>query len=499
MSLRVPGVRRAAACAIVLLLATIRVGGNTPRLSEALRDGNRATAQALLRSGVNVNTTDPDGTTPLHWAVRNDDLEIVRLLLRAGAHVRAANRYGATPLSLAAINGNPEMIATLLAAGADPNTSVAKGQTVLMMAARTGNPSAVKVLLDHGARVEAREWELGENALMWAASENHADVVKLLVTHGADVNSRSNHLSFPRDQFGLEGVPTFLPKGEWTPLMYAARDGATDAARVLAESGADLNAVDPENATALLRAITNSHYDTAAVLIEHGADTNIPDAAGMGPLYAAVDMSTLGEVYGRPPRHVADTHSVLDIVTMLLEHGADANATLKTPTLTRAHTPGDFTLGPGTTPLMRAAFHGDYRAMEILLAHGADVSLAQKSGGTALMLASGLGRGTSAFSEDVGTDSDLFNAAKIAIEHGADVNAVNDQGATALHYAARAGLNSVVSLLAQHGARLDVKDRQGHTPADAALGLGGRGRAGGPAPVHKDTAALVARLLEERR
>jgi ankyrin repeat protein len=391
------------------------------------------------------------------------------------------------------------MIAVLLAAGADPNTAVSKGQTVLMTAARTGNPAAVKVLLDHGARVEAREWELGENALMWAASENHADVVKLLIARGADVNSRSNHLSFPREQFGLEGVPTFLPKGEWTPLMYAARDGAADAARVLADSGADLNAVDPEHATALLRAITNSHYDTAAVLIEHGADTNIADTAAMGPLYATADMNTLGEVYGRPPRHVTDRHTALDVLTMLLEHGADANAALKTPTLTRAHTPGDFTLGTGTTALMRAAFHGDYRAMEILLAHGADATLTQKSGGTALMLASGLGRGTSAFAEDYGTENDLFNAAKLAIEHGADVNAVNDQGAAAVHYAARSGLNSVITLLAQHGAKLDVKDKQGHTPAEAALGVGGRGRAGGPAPVHQDTAALVTRLLGARR
>jgi ankyrin repeat protein len=482
---------------VVLLLLTVTVGGSTPRLTDVLRDGNRAAARALLRSGANVNAADADGTTPLHWAVRNDDIDMVRLLLRRGARVRVANRYGATPLSLAALNGSAGMITVLLAAGADPNSVVSKGQTVLMTAARTGNPAAVKVLLDHGARVDAREAELGETALIWAASENHADVVRLLIAHGADVNERTTRLSFPRQQFGLEGVPTFLPTGDWTPLMYAARDGAADAAAVLAEAGADLNAVDPEHATALLRAIMNAHYDTAAVLIADGADTNIVDTAGMGALYAAVDMNTLGEVYGRPPRRPRDRHTALDIVAMLLEHKADPDAQLQKPTLTRAHTPGEPTLGTGTTPLMRAAQHGDYRAMEILLAHGADVSLTQKSGGTALMLAAGLGRGQSAFSEDVGTETDLFNAAKIAIEHGADVNAVHESGATPVHYAARAGLNSIVTLLAQHGARLDVKDKQGHTPAEAALGAGGRGRAGGPAPVHQDTASLIERLLED--
>jgi ankyrin repeat protein len=469
---------RVSSSVVFIIAATITLGGSSARLTDAVRAGNRETVRTLLRTKAAVNSPDPDGTTALHWAVRNDDVQTARLLLRAGAHVNAANRYGATPLSIAAVNGSAPMIDLLLEAGANPNQVISKGQTVLMTAARTGNPAAV-------------------NALMWAAAENHADVVRLLIAHGADVNARSTKLSFPRDQFGLEGVPTFLPKGDWTPLMYAARDGAADAARVLAEAGADLNAVDPENATALLRAIDNSHYDTAAVLIDRGADTNIADSVGMGPLYAAVDMNTLGEVYGRPPRQVHDTHTALDVMSMLLEHGANPNAALQKPTLTRAHTPGDPTLGTGTTPVMRAAFHGDAAAMEVLLAHGADVSMKQKNGGTALMLASGLGRGTSAFAEDVGTETDLFNAAKVAIEHGADVNAVNDAGATAVHYAARSGLNSVVNLLAQHGAKLDVKDKQGHTPADAAMGLGGRGRAGGPAPVHQDTAALIKRLLGE--
>ena len=90
---------------------------------------------------------------------------------------------------------------------------------------------------------------------------------------------------------------------------------------------------------------------------------------------------------------------------------------------------------------------------------------------------------------------DLFKAAQVAIEHGADVNAANDSGLTAAHYAAQSGLNSVVRLLAQRGAALGVKDKQGRTPADVARGVGGRGRAGGPPVVHKDTAELIQQLL----
>jgi ankyrin repeat protein len=485
--------------AATVLASGIAASGDALKLSDAVKAGNRIAVRAMLRSKADVNAAEADGTTALHWATQNDDLEMVRLLLTAGARVGTANRYGVTPLSLAALNGSATMIEALLAAGADPNTVVSRGQTVLMTAARSGHVAAVRALLDHGASAAAQEDLLGETALTWAVAENHADIVALLLKAKADPNQRSKAVTWPKDNFGLEGVPTYLPKGGWTPLMYAAREGATEAARTLAEAGADLNAVDAENTTALVRAITNSHYDTAAALIAAGANPNLADNAGMAALYAATDMSSLGEVYGRPPRRVNDTHSPVDIITLLLEHGADPNVRLKSPLLTRAHTPGDPVLGEGATPLMRASKNGDYRAMEALLRHGADVTLKVKNNSTVLMYACGLGRGTSAFAEDVGSESDLLKAATLALEYGADATAANDQGATALHYAGQSGLNSVVRLLAAYGAVLDAKDKQGRMPADSAMGVGGRGRAGGPAIVHRDTAELINQLIAERK
>jgi ankyrin repeat protein len=487
--------------ATVIVSLVIAVGslaaGQATTLREAVRAGNRAAVRALLQQRVNVNAPDADGTTALHWAVRGNDGEIVTALLRAGANANAANTYGMTPLTLAATNGNTAITQALLAAGADPNKPAARGQTPLMTAARAGSAPTVQALLDKGARVDAREELLGEQALMWAAAENHGDVVTMLLSRGADVNARSNALKFPKDQFGLEGVLTALPKGEWTALMYAARDGAPDAARALARGGADLNAADPEGTTALVRAIINSHYDTAAVLIEEGANPNVADGSGMAALYAAVDMSSLGEIYGRPLRTVADRHTVLDVIELLLARGADVNARLKRATLMRNHTPGEGTLGEGATPLMRAAKHGDYRAVEILLKHGADVSLKQRQGSTALLFASGFGRGQSAFAEDVGTEAELFKAVQLLVEHGADVTVNNDAGGTVMHFAAQSGLNSVVKYLAGKGAPLDQKDKQGRTPVDVANGVGGRGRAGGPPIIHKDTAALIQQLIQQ--
>ena len=219
-----------------------------------------------------MNAAEADGTTGLHWAVRADDLETVRLLLRAGADAKAANRYGVTPLSLAAINGNPAVIEALLGAGADPNASLSDGQTMLMIAARTGTPEAIAMLAAHGANVNARESVLGENALIWAAAEDHPAAIRALIARGADVNARSNALTFPRRDFGdgKSGRFTVLPRGGWTPVMYAARQDAKGAVRALAEAGADLNLTDPDGTNALTLAIINAHYDAGGAAARHG-------------------------------------------------------------------------------------------------------------------------------------------------------------------------------------------------------------------------------------
>jgi ankyrin repeat protein len=463
-------------------------------LSDAVQKGDRPSVRSLLKNHADVNAADPDGTTPLAWAVRADDLETVQLLIHAGANAKAANRYGVTPLSLAATNRNAVMIDVLLKAGADPNAILPGGQTILMTAARTGNPQAVQILLAHGAQVNARESSYGETALMLAVSENHAAAARILIEHGADVNARSNPLPSSQDRFGLEGVLTILPHGSWTPLMFAARQGSLDATRALIEAHAEPNATDPDGTTALVLAIINGHYDTAALLAEHGADPNIADSTGMAALYAAADMNTLGEIYGRPDRPSTSKISALDLMKVLLAHGANANAQLKLPTLFRAHTPGEGTLAEGATPLMRAAKNGDAPAMRLLLDHGADPSIQQKNRTTALMLAAGQGRGLGVFAKDYATEAALLEAVKVLVARGVDVNAANDNGQTAMHFAAQAS-DGIVQFLAEHGARLDVKDKQGRTPMDMALGVGLRGRAGGPPTVREGTAALLRQLM----
>jgi hypothetical protein len=73
------------------------------------------------------------------------------------------------------------------------------------------------------------------------------------------------------------------------------------------------------------------------------------------------------------------------------------------------------------------------------------------------------------------SETQVLDAVKIALIRGSDVNAVNKAGDTALHSAASLGFDSVVRLLADNGANVNVKNKRGQTP------LGTLIRARGPA------------------
>ena len=280
--------------------------------------------------------------------------------------------------------------------------------------------------------------------------------------------------------------------------MYAAREGAVEATRALAEAGADLNLTDPEQTPALLRAIVNVHYDVAGVLVEHGADPNLADTSNMAALYAVAEMETIGEIYGRPARRFTDKLDGVALVKLLLAHGAKPNAQLRTATIQKNHTPGEGTLGNGATPLMRAAKGGDYRIMQVLLDAGADPTMRTEQRRDR---ADDRGRpGARRWRLPEGRrhrGRHVPVRSKLCLDRYVDPNVTNDAGQTALHFAVRTS-DALVKLLADKGATLDVKDRQGRTPLDYARGVGVRGRAGGAAPDRTSTVALLSKLLAEQ-
>jgi ankyrin repeat protein len=445
-----------------------------------------------------ADSASPDGTTPLHLAVRADDLAKVDKLLAAGADAKAANRYGITPLYLACENANPAIIERLLKAGADPNSTSTEGETALMTVARTGVVAAAKVLLDHGAKVDAREEWHGQTALMWAVNEEHPAMIRELIAHGADVNAVSNINKWER-QNTAEPREKWLPSGGLTPLLFAARQGCVECEQVLLDAGAKINTVDPDGISPVLIAIINGHYDAAGFLLNNGADPNLADETGRTALFSAVDFNTMPASNRPSPKVIDNKLSSLDLIALLLDKGANVNAQLKKqqPYRVKLDRGDDTMLTTGTTPLLRAAKAGDVPAMRLLLAKGADPKLATRAGITPLMAAAGLGSKEEDTTGRFKTEADAIESIKLCLDAGVDINATNGQGQTALHAAALKGYNKVVQFLADHGASLNAKDKQGKTPLDAALGQAGGsgGFDGSRRDVHESTADLLKKLM----
>jgi ankyrin repeat protein len=463
--------------------------GASSETADAAQRQDWQTVRSLAARKADVNATQPDGTTALEWAAHWNDLDAVKALLNSGANPKLANRYGVTPLSEAAAAGNAPMIEALLSAGADPKTLTTQdGETVLMTAARSGSADAVEVLLAHGADVNAKENYRGQTALMWAAAEHHPAVVKILLDHGADwkVLSLARETSIPKLSAASSVTP--MARGGLTAFHFAAREGDIDTARVMLDAGVDMNQVDADNTSPLVVSILNKKYTFAKFLLDRGADPNLADVRGRAALYAAVDMRN--EDYSALPNHKEDDPlPSLDLIVVLLERGANPNAQLTKAIAGRSGMDaGDTTLGPGTTPLMRAARAGDAAAMRALLGKGADPKLTTKDGNDALQFAAGVGYRDK---NTKGSESEALEALKLAVSLGMDINRENNRGETALHGAASRGADTIVQYLVQQSAGLNAKSKQGFTPLDYAMGKNVVAQL--PVP-HDSTVELIRKL-----
>jgi ankyrin repeat protein len=481
--------------AVIALAATASAAVDT-RLVSAVKMGDSATAAALLARKADPNGAEPDGTTPLHWAVRNDDAALVGRLLKAGADGKAANRYGVTAIALACESGNPAIIEQLLKAGVSANATGPLGETALHTCARAGKTAAARLLIASGATIDVVESWRGQTPLMWAAGGGHAETMRMLIEAGADVNARSALQNWER-QRTQEPRDKWLPPGGLTPLLFAAREGCVECVKVLLDARADVNIVDAESHSAMILALINGHVDVAAELIKGGIDVNLADRVGRTALYAAVDLHTVPGSNRPAPRETDDVLTSVDVIKMLLEKGAAVDAPLRAqlPYRTKLDRGGDGVLGPGTTPLIRAAKAGDVTVIKLLLDKGANVKASTRAGVNALMMAANVGTREEDMTGRNKTAKDALETVNVLLAAGADLDGSDTQGRTALHGAALWGLTDVVRVLHARGANINQQDKRGYTPLDAAEGKSGGfgfdGRAGVERP---ETAKLIREL-----
>ena len=491
---------------LMALMASGVWAANDARLVQAAQAGDAAAVRARLAEGADVNSTDPEGSTALHWAIHRDDAALVDVLLSAGANPNLASRYKIAPLTLAAQNGNTALVQRLLKAGASPDSVSEEGQTVLMTAARNGRAEIVRALLAAGAKVNAAEEFRGQTALMFAAGEGNTAAAELLLEFGADLKAKS--------------------KAGLTPLLFAVRNNRYDAAKYLLQRGASANEALPDGTAALNMAVLNADFDLAALLLDNGADPNHADPRGH-PLHVVVWLHKPGAppdfaMNGLDPQPVATPSGRLrhlDIAKILLEKGADPNALVAlkegrfAPGGGLSRNPPLLQVGrhylsyEGATPFYLAARNGDIAMMRLLAQFGADPKRTTKHGVTPLMAAACLDyyEGETAGPYSGVPEAERLEAVKFAHQLGNDINGRTNFGTytmigtpqdtllrypdniqdllnlsvgdmrfnqmTPLHGAAICNQPSIVEYLIEQGAVLNAKNQLGWTPLMITGGL----------------------------
>ncbi len=412
-----------AACVATVCVATASLtmsaapeGAVTSVAAAAERQDVKA-LKALLAGGGDVNASQGDGMTALHWAAINGNTEIAAMLLYAGADAQATTRLGGyTPLHLASKAGKAEVIASLVEHGARVNATTSTGATALMLAAGAGSADAVRMLIEHKADLNAADSANGETALMFAAAQDRVDAVRELLTHHADAarvskvtdlsgvvapeeflqnsirdaqNAKSAAVNGTKPPAvvpagadkGVAGVTRAYSfnellgkQGGMSALHFASRQGSMRSVQALVEGGAPIDAVSADGVSPLLIASINGQFDIAKYLVEHGADPTIANAGGVTPLYAVLNIEWAPRMfYPQPRAQLQQKTAYLEMMTLLLDKGADPNARLNRKTW---FTQYNFDLlridDGGATPFWRAAYSSDIDAMKLLLTYGAD-------------------------------------------------------------------------------------------------------------------------------
>ena len=253
-----------------------------PPLERAAAKGNRDLARRLVKAGAQIGTA-------LHKASGSGHGEIVSDLLESGASVAAKNTLGRTPLHLAARYGKTETVQLLLLKGADIDAFDNGEMTPLFVAALFDHLGAALALLAAGADVCLKCGTYKSPVVQVAAQQGSVDIVRAVIEHGADVNAADTH--------------------QQSALHLATRCNKAGAIDVLVEAGANIEARTVSGFTPLHAACFHLNLEALLCLLKHGATVNAQDDTLLTPLTDAAAK--------------AGTQGAAEVVDALLRAGAD--------------------------------------------------------------------------------------------------------------------------------------------------------------------------------
>ncbi|XP_023251075.1 ankyrin repeat and SOCS box protein 2-like isoform X1 [Seriola lalandi dorsalis] len=285
--------------------------------------------QVLLEYGADPDITNYERETPLYKACERNSAAMVAVLLNHGAAVNTHCIQGWTALQEAVVRNNVEICEMLLKAGAKHSLTNMYGISPLFSAAQTGQATTLRFLLKHGADINSQAAD-GATALYEAAKNGHEEIVKLLLSQNADANKPGKTGLLPLHiaaQRGSDIIVSLLISATSkarirrtgiSPLHMAAERNRDEVLEALIEAGFDVNAqlseersklYEDRRSTALYFSVINNNIDAVRMLLTAGADPNL-DAF--------------------KPLMVAARLGCIQTVTLLVEHGADINASIPT-------------------------------------------------------------------------------------------------------------------------------------------------------------------------
>ena len=399
----------------ILPLLLLGGGGSDAPVADAAARGDLEAVRRLLRDGADVNASQGDGMTALHWAAERDDAELADVLLYAGARLDAGTRIGHyTPLHLAARSAGAPVVELLLDAGGDPNANTTNsGATPLHLAAATGDPAVVGALAEAGADVNGREGAWGQTPLVFAAANNRVAAMKVLLDAGADpslaawsvdvaereradaaADRRLNEFLADfkeREGGGPEWQPTPSQvqaaieasreiQRRWPDVPDPANDGRTMAnqeGQIEAEEEGEGEESEPqadeapeaEDGAAEEDEESGEDDESGDESEGAGADEAEADEAGDDEPRPMSYAQMVGAWGGLTPLLHAVRQGHLEATLALLEAGADIN---------------QVSAGDETSPLLMASVNGQFDLALTLLEQGADPNLASEAGTTPL-------------------------------------------------------------------------------------------------------------------
>jgi len=453
-----------------------------------------------------------DGETPLHKAASSGDSYKVKQLIIDCADVNAEDYNHKTPLHYAVLHGSLDAPSYLLDAGAQPNAwaafestenSYSYWKTPLHLAVEKGAVELVKILVGKGSNVNSyifdilepdaifnkdtynndyyfwnRRWKKLENPLQIAANQGFVEIASILLMNGADVNGGEIHSGIPplhqaskynsvefvnlliKNKVNINAKAKEYEKGREvgrTALHFAAGENAVDCARVLIESGAEIDAQDEDGLTPLHLAARAKALECVKILIQGGANANAIDKGGKTPLHLAAkngDVSVIKALIagsanvnikskegGMFPLHNAISSGVSEAVKVLLDNGAKM----------------DELNGFNDSPLKQAIEDGFPEITKILLGAGANPNEIDHLGYTVLhgaiqkMDLIGMTNEEKEKAKRIQTEN-----VKTLIDAGASIDKISSDGFTPLHQAISIGEVEIVKLLIDSGADLNV-------------------------------------------